>query len=77
MNSNTIQTDQFFAEDINGEKHTILEFTEIVDSASFGDTGSTLLDSARTYRKSTGEHLNRVGEKEFVIVATGENLTKL
>ena len=77
MNSNTIQTDQFFAIDNNGEKHTILEFTEIVDSASLGDTGSTLLDSSRAYRKSTGEHLNRVGEKEFVLVETGENLTKL
>ena len=77
MNHNTIQTDQFLAVDSNGEKHTLLEFTELVDSASLGDTGSTLLDSTREYRKSTGEHLNRVGEKEFVLVETGENLTKL
>ena len=77
MNHNTIQTDQFLAIDSNGNEHTILEFTELVDSASLGDTGSTLLDSNREYRIATGEHLNRVGEKEFVLVETGENLTLL
>ncbi len=77
MNHNSIQTDQFLAIDSYGEKHTILEFTELVDSASLGDTGSTLLDSTREYRKSTGEYLNRVGEKEFVLLDTGEKLTKL
>lgn len=76
MNDNTIQTDQFLAKDNSGQNYTILEFTELVDSTSFGDTGSTLMDSAREYRLSTGEQLNRIGEHEFVLVETGETLTK-
>jgi hypothetical protein len=69
----TRHTGQYTAEDAQGRRYQIVEYTEFHHVSTFGNLDQWV-EGLKDYRLSDGSHVNRDSETEFEIVASGVKL---
>lgn len=71
-----IETARFSATAANGQRHTIIELTEMLDATTLSDTRRQEIPGARQYRTSTGKPVNARADGSFELVESGVVLTR-
>lgn len=76
MSSRIIETARFSATAANGQRHTIIELTEMLDATTLSDTRRQEIPGAKRYRTSNGKPVNARADGSFELVESGVVLTR-
>ena len=67
------RTGSFDATDEGGNRYRIIEYTEILNAATYTVPNRTVA-GLKEYRLQDGSNLNKVNDAEFEIVASGQHI---
>jgi hypothetical protein len=71
----TKRTDEFTAQDEQGNSFRIVEYTDIVPTGTYGNPGATE-DGLKSLQLETGGHVNLNPDGTYTIVSTGQLLVR-
>lgn len=72
-----VQTDAFEVRTASGHAYMVKEFTNQILQEFLDGSNTGWMDSSKQYQVNGGGHANKVNATTFVIVATGEEATRV
>lgn len=70
------QTGKFSTVAADGSEHEVIEWTKYIDVTTRGSESREFVPGLKTLTLRDGQHVNRLGDDEYEVVASGLRLRK-